>query len=47
MKFREVDIKRIQHHRKLEEVKDIKKHLMKRYQELKKNTNDTNTKGQR
>ena len=41
MKLREVDIKRIQHHRKLEEVKDIKKHLIKRYQEFKKTENDT------
>lgn len=44
MKFREIDRKRFEYNKKLEEPKDFKKHLMKRYQELKQTKNDTITK---
>lgn len=47
MKFREIDIKRFQHNKKLEEPKEIKKHLIKRYAELKKQNNDTGKQNKR
>jgi hypothetical protein len=44
MKFREIDRKRFDYSNKLEEQKNTKKHLMKRYQELNQTKNDTITK---